>query len=169
MWGFWQAARQLHVPSACRGLLTAAILVATLIVPMAFDTGPAQPSGDVKAVAPRGVSEKGRSATYKKRGLWAIKKKHGGEFPKQEKQAKKDAEQPKVSGKLDQQHPLHHTCSHQCRLCQRCVSYLVHRAELQTDSPPCSYTPQVGLALTTHLGRPLRSCTCSGAQVPPGR
>ena len=82
-------------------LCLAAKQVANTAITMAFDTGPAQPSGDVKAVAPRGISEKGRSATYKKRGLWAIKKKHGGEFPKQDKQAKKDVEQPKVSGLRD--------------------------------------------------------------------
>ena len=72
---------------------------------MAFDTGPAKPAADVKNVAPRGISEKSRSATYKKRGLWAIKKKHGGEFPKQEKStAKADTETPsKVS--LPPKHP----------------------------------------------------------------
>ena len=29
----------------------------------------------------RGISKQGRSATYRRRGLWAIKKKHGGKFP----------------------------------------------------------------------------------------
>ena len=138
---------------------------------MAFDTGPAQPSGDVKAVAPRGISEKGRSATYKKRGLWAIKKKHGGKFPKQDKQAKKEAEQPKVSDQPDQQHATYEACWHQCRLCQRYGLQSKHSvcAELQTESPSRSSKPQEPLALTTPFGRPLKACTCSGAQVLPGR
>jgi large subunit ribosomal protein L6e len=36
----------------------------------------------------RGISALGRSKTYKRRGLWAIKKKNGGKFPVHEKQAK---------------------------------------------------------------------------------
>lgn len=33
------------------------------------------------SVIARGLSGEGRSKTYKRRGLWAIKKKHGGKFP----------------------------------------------------------------------------------------
>jgi large subunit ribosomal protein L6e len=42
-----------------------------------------------------GLSAHGRSKTYKRRGLWAIKKKHGGKFPTTPK--KKAAEAPKVT------------------------------------------------------------------------
>lgn len=36
-------------------------------------------------VIAKGLSAHGRSKTYKRRGLWAIKKKHGGKFPTTEK------------------------------------------------------------------------------------
>ena len=71
---------------------------------MAFKTGPAVPASDVKATGTRGISDKGRSATYRKRGLWAIKKKHGGEFPKTAK-AEKKAEEPAAK--------VQHPCSPQ--------------------------------------------------------
>ena len=44
--------------------------------------------GRMVAGPARGISSEGRSKTYKRRGLWAIKKKHGGEFPKHEKKEK---------------------------------------------------------------------------------
>ncbi|KAK9789543.1 hypothetical protein WJX73_002844 [Symbiochloris irregularis] len=44
---------------------------------------------DRKKAPPRvGISAEGRSKTYKSRGLWAIKKKHGGKFPSHPKQEK---------------------------------------------------------------------------------
>lgn len=36
----------------------------------------------------RGIGREGRSKTYKRRGLWAIKKKNGGKFPVHEKKQK---------------------------------------------------------------------------------
>ena len=36
----------------------------------------------------RGIGREGRSKTYKRRGLWAIKKKNGGKFPVHEKKEK---------------------------------------------------------------------------------
>ena len=36
----------------------------------------------------RGIGAQGRSKTYHRRGLWAIKKKHGGKFPHHEKKEK---------------------------------------------------------------------------------
>ena len=39
-------------------------------------------------VIARGITAHGRSKTYKRRGLWAIKKKHGGKFPTTPKQKK---------------------------------------------------------------------------------
>lgn len=39
----------------------------------------------------KGVSSEGRSAAYKRKGLWAIKKKNGGKFPVIEKKAKAEA------------------------------------------------------------------------------
>lgn len=55
------------------------------------------PSPQVKAAksAPKprllagGISKDSRSASYHRRGLWAIKKKHGGKFPTHEKTVKK--------------------------------------------------------------------------------
>lgn len=44
-----------------------------------------------KAAGPelaRGIGREGRSKTYKRRGLWAIKKKNGGKFPVHEKMEK---------------------------------------------------------------------------------
>eukprot|EP00775_Hariotina_reticulata_P008076 gene8076-8271_t len=38
-------------------------------------------------VIANGLSAHGRSKTYKRRGLWAIKKKHGGKFPTTQKKA----------------------------------------------------------------------------------
>ncbi|KAK9836450.1 hypothetical protein WJX74_000827 [Apatococcus lobatus] len=38
----------------------------------------------------RGISKQGRSKTYHRRGLWAIKKKNGGKFPQHEKKAKNE-------------------------------------------------------------------------------
>ncbi|BDA50244.1 60S ribosomal protein L6 [Coccomyxa sp. Obi] len=46
-----------------------------------------EPRAPAKELAP-GISAQGRSKTYKRRGLWAIKKKNGGKFPVHEKQAK---------------------------------------------------------------------------------
>lgn len=46
-----------------------------------------EPRAPAKELAP-GISAQGRSKTYKRRGLWAIKKKNGGRFPVHEKQAK---------------------------------------------------------------------------------
>ncbi|KIZ06435.1 60S ribosomal protein L6 [Monoraphidium neglectum] len=42
-------------------------------------------------VIAKGITAHGRSKTYKRRGLWAIKKKHGGKFPTTPKQQKADA------------------------------------------------------------------------------
>jgi hypothetical protein len=43
---------------------------------------PRAPSPQAKAtVIASGITAHGRSKTYKRRGLWAIKKKHGGKFP----------------------------------------------------------------------------------------
>ena len=44
----------------------------------------------------RGISKQGRSKTYHRRGLWAIKKKHGGKFPQHEKKAKNEPAVKKV-------------------------------------------------------------------------
>jgi len=46
---------------------------------------PAQAKATVIA---KGITAHGRSKTYKRRGLWAIKKKHGGKFPTTPKQKK---------------------------------------------------------------------------------
>ncbi len=46
-----------------------------------------EPRAPAKELGP-GISAQGRSKTYKRRGLWAIKKKNGGKFPVHEKQAK---------------------------------------------------------------------------------
>lgn len=44
----------------------------------------------------RGISKQGRSKTYHRRGLWAIKKKNGGKFPQHEKKAKNEPAVKKV-------------------------------------------------------------------------
>lgn len=44
----------------------------------------------------RGISAQGRSKTYKRRGLWAIKKKHGGKFPEHAKKEQAAAAAAKV-------------------------------------------------------------------------
>jgi hypothetical protein len=51
--------------------------------------------GKVKEVLP-GLSAAGRSKTYKRRGLWALKKKNGGKFPVHPKKAAKAAVDAKV-------------------------------------------------------------------------
>lgn len=56
---------------------------------------PPHTMGKVQEVA-KGVSKAGRSKTYHRRGLFAIKKKHGGKFPTHPKQAKKEAAAEKV-------------------------------------------------------------------------
>jgi len=48
-------------------------------------------------VIAKGISAHGRSKTYKRRGLWAIKKKHGGKFPKTAPQPKPAAEVTKTA------------------------------------------------------------------------
>jgi len=45
----------------------------------------------------KGITAHGRSKTYKRRGLWAIKKKHGGKFPKTAPKPKAAAEEPKAA------------------------------------------------------------------------
>jgi large subunit ribosomal protein L6e len=50
---------------------------------------------NVKELA-RGITAEGRSKTYKRRGLWAVKRKNGGKFPVFEKKAKPVAEVTKV-------------------------------------------------------------------------
>ncbi|GBF91575.1 60S ribosomal protein L6 [Raphidocelis subcapitata] len=52
-------------------------------------------------VIAKGITAHGRSKTYKRRGLWAIKKKHGGKFPA--KPAAKKAEAP--AGKAPRLYP----------------------------------------------------------------
>ncbi len=50
---------------------------------------PPPPPLQAKAtVIAKGITAHGRSKTYKRRGLWAIKKKHGGKFPTTPKQQK---------------------------------------------------------------------------------
>jgi hypothetical protein len=52
-----------------------------------------------KAAGPelaRGIGREGRSKTYKRRGLWAIKKKNGGKFPVHEKKQKTAEPEAKV-------------------------------------------------------------------------
>ena len=44
----------------------------------------------------RGITSLSRSQQYKRRGLWAIKKKNGGKFPVHEKKAKEEAAATKV-------------------------------------------------------------------------
>lgn len=46
-----------------------------------------EPRTPVRELAP-GISALGRSKQYKRRGLWAIKKANGGQFPVHEKKAK---------------------------------------------------------------------------------
>ena len=59
-----------------------------------------------------GVSAQGRSKTYKRRGLWAIKKKHGGEFPKHPKQEKAASPAAKVIDESISHCPLHFYSGH---------------------------------------------------------
>ena len=48
----------------------------------------AKPSRTAGPELHRGIGREGRSKTYKRRGLWAIKKKNGGKFPVTEKKDK---------------------------------------------------------------------------------
>ena len=48
----------------------------------------AKPSRTAGPELHRGIGREGRSKTYKRRGLWAIKKKNGGKFPVTEKKEK---------------------------------------------------------------------------------
>ena len=59
------------------------------------------PAKDKKTATPvpnlsRGITALNRSQQYKRRGLWAIKKKNGGKFPVHEKKAKEAAPEAKV-------------------------------------------------------------------------
>ena len=44
----------------------------------------------------RGIESQGRSKSYHRRGIWAIKKKNGGKFPSHPKQEKPAAAAEKV-------------------------------------------------------------------------
>lgn len=50
----------------------------------------------VKELA-RGISAQGRSKSYKRRGIYFLKKKNGGEFPKHEKKQKPEQAPAKAS------------------------------------------------------------------------
>ncbi len=50
----------------------------------------------------RGITAQGRSKTYHRRGLWAIKKKNGGKFPHHEKKEKPAEAAKKVRAELTQ-------------------------------------------------------------------
>eukprot|EP00891_Asterochloris_glomerata_P003166 jgi/Astpho2/3166/Aster-05699 len=45
----------------------------------------------------RGISSQGRSKSYHRRGIWAVKKKNNGEFPKHAKQPKAEAKEAKAA------------------------------------------------------------------------
>lgn len=45
----------------------------------------------VKKDLAKGISEQGRSKSYKRRGIYFLKKKNGGKFPQHEKQQKPEA------------------------------------------------------------------------------
>ena len=80
---------------ALRLVLFVAVAAAVVCCPSAAQTGtglkaaamtkPARASRNKDLV--RGVGRNGRSKTYHKRGLWAIKAKNGGSFPTHEKVA----------------------------------------------------------------------------------
>ena len=56
----------------------------------------AKPSRAAGPELHRGIGREGRSKTYKRRGLWAIKKKNGGKFPVHEKKEKAAEPESKV-------------------------------------------------------------------------
>ena len=77
----------------------------------------------------RGIGREGRSKTYKRRGLWAIKKKNGGKFPVHEKKEKPAEPEGKVWHPLTQQQCLgsrNHcpTSAHVGAQLQCCVEYI---------------------------------------------
>ena len=57
----------------------------------------------------RGITKLTRSQQYKRRGLWAIKKKNDGKFPVHEKKAKEPVAEAKVQPQLGQ-----HTAARCC-------------------------------------------------------
>jgi large subunit ribosomal protein L6e len=77
---------------------------------------PPTPNHKAKAtVIANGLTAHGRSKTYKRRGLWAIKKKHGGKFPTAPKAAKAEApaaKAPRFYPADDVAKPLTHRAVH---------------------------------------------------------
>ncbi|CAL5222236.1 g4570 [Coccomyxa viridis] len=69
----------------------------------------AKPSRAAGPELHRGIGREGRSKTYKRRGLWAIKKKNGGKFPvheKKEKAAEPESKGPRFYPADDVKKPL---------------------------------------------------------------
>ena len=66
----------------------------------------AKPSRAAGPELSRGIGREGRSKTYKRRGLWAIKKKNGGKFPVTEKKEKAAEPESKVPYRSIMWHPF---------------------------------------------------------------